>query len=111
MTKPWTRDDTKEWIIQLEHRLEDIDFYLNRTVEWCENHGVWDDEKVFTLSFITVLWVANMRGEDVSKRELLEILGIQGWDAVDDLVYELSAESKNLDYEELLLTVLDRFDD
>jgi hypothetical protein len=36
MTKIWSRDDTKEWVIQLEHRLEDIDYYLKKTVDWCE---------------------------------------------------------------------------
>ena len=32
--KYWSRNDTKEWIVQLEHRIEDIDYYQRRrTVE------------------------------------------------------------------------------
>lgn len=34
--KPWTREDTHKWVIQLENRLEDIGYYLKRTLEWCE---------------------------------------------------------------------------
>ena len=48
----WSRDDTKEWIVQLENRIEDIDYYLNRTVEWCETNGVWDNEKVYDMTYI-----------------------------------------------------------
>ena len=46
MTAPWTRLDTQHWIDQLEHRIEDIDYYLNRTLEWCEDRGVYNDQAV-----------------------------------------------------------------
>jgi len=110
MPKYWSRENTQYWISQLENRIDDIEYYLHRTIEWCEINGVWDEEKVFTLSFITVLWVTNMRNEDISKRELLEILGISGWEDTEDLVYELGKESRQMDHEELLKTVLEKFD-
>lgn len=100
--KPWSRENTREWISQLENRLEDIDYYLARTVEWCENNGVWDDEKVISLSVLTCLWVINMRSESISKRELYEILGIQGWEDVDDCAYQIGDQLSSLDYEEML---------
>ena len=63
MTKYWNRDSTKEWITQLENRLEDLDYYLNRTVEWAENNGLTDQESIFSQGFVTVLWVCHMRSE------------------------------------------------
>ena len=43
----WSRNDTKEWITQLEHRIKDIDYYLERTVAWCEEYGIDDNKVVF----------------------------------------------------------------
>jgi len=102
MTKYWSREDTQHWIVQLENRIEDIDYYLNRTVEWCENNGIWDNEDVFTLSFVTVLWVCHMRNEDVSRKEVYEMLGIAGWEDSEDLVMELGNTLTGLDFEPML---------
>ena len=110
MTKYWSREDTKQWIIQLEHRLEDIDYYLKRAIEWCENNGVWDDEKVFIVSFMTVVWVSSMRMESVSKKEIFEIVGIEGWEDAADQEFKLAEQYKNLDFEEMLDSVKTRFD-
>jgi len=105
--KYWSRDDTKHWIAQLENRIEDIDYYLNRTVEWCENNGAWDRETVFALTFVTVLWVAYMRNEDVSRQEVYELLGIDDWDSVDDAIMELGDQLSGMDFEEMLQKVLE----
>lgn len=102
MKKYWSREDTQYWIAQLENRVEDIDYYLNRTVEWCENNGVWDDEKVFALAFVTVLWVANMRNEEVSRREIYELLGVEDFEDAEDLVMNLGNRLGQLDWEEML---------
>ncbi len=102
MTKYWSRDDTKFWISQLENRIEDIDYYLNRTVEWCENNGIWDDEKVFSLAFVTVIWVSHMRNEEVSRREIYELLGVEDFENTEDLVMELGDRLGHLDWEEML---------
>ncbi len=103
--KYWSRDDTKHWITQLENRIEDIDYYLNRTVEWCENNGIWEQEKVFTLSFVTVLWVSHMRSEEVSRHEIYELLGVEDFDQVEDCVVELGSILSQLDWEEMLKLV------
>jgi hypothetical protein len=108
MIKRWTREHTKEWIIQLENRLEDIDYYLKRTVEWCENNGIWDDEHVFILSFMTILWVSNMREESVTKKEIFELVGIEGWEETIDQEYQLGKEYQNLDFEEMLNFVVSK---
>jgi hypothetical protein len=109
MTKIWSRDDTKEWVIQLEHRLEDIDYYLKKTVDWCEENGIYDDQIVFACASITVLWVSHMRHEPISRREMLEIVGILDWDQVDDFEYRLDDEYSNYDHEEILEAVVNRF--
>lgn len=100
--KPWTREDTKFWISQLEHRIEDIDYYLKKTVEWCENHYVYNDKHVFMLSFLTVVWVSNMRDEPISYVELLEILGMPELIEGEDKIYSLGLELLNVGHEELL---------
>jgi len=102
MTKYWNRDSTKEWIAQLEHRLEDLDYYLNRTVEWAENNGLTDQDSIFSLGFVTVLWVCYMRSEEVSRQEIYELLGIEDWQEADDCVMELGDQLSDLDYEDML---------
>jgi hypothetical protein len=109
MTKYWSRNDTQYWIAQLENRLEDIDYYLNRTVEWCENNGIWSQEKVFSLTFVTVLWVCYMRGEEVSRQEIYELLGIEDYYDCEDHVMELGNQLSGLDYEEMLSLVAETF--
>ena len=37
----------------------------------------WDDDKVFGLAFVTVLWLCHMRSEDVSRKEIIEIMGMK----------------------------------
>ena len=103
--KPWTRENTQDWISQLENRLEDIDYYLNRTVEWCEKQGIWEDEKVMSLAILTCLWVTNMRSEEITRKELYEILGIEGWEDADDCIYYIGDQLSKLDYEEMLVLV------
>ena len=109
MTKYWAREDTQYWIAQLENRLEDIDYYLNRTVEWCENNGYWDQEKVFSLAFVTVLWVCHMRNEDVSRQEIYELLGIEDYYNCEDHVMELGDKLSEMDWEEMLCLVAETF--
>jgi hypothetical protein len=105
----WTRQQTQEWITQIELRVEDIDYYLRRTVEWCETNGIWSDERVFLLSFMTAIWVSHMRQEPISKKEILELLGIPHWEKVDDLEYTLSPEVQQMEFEEMLNHLASKF--
>lgn len=109
MTKFWSRENTQHWISQLELRIEDIDYYLMRTIEWCERNGVWDDETVFALSSLTVIWVSHMRGEPISRRELLEILAVEIWEDVDDAEYTLDPKFLKMDLEEILEQAIQKF--
>jgi hypothetical protein len=106
---PWTRDRTKDWVSQLETRIEDIDYYLQRTVEWCETNEIYDDQAVFACAVMTVVWVSSMRGEPLSRREALEIVGIADADSVDDAEYTLGEEYHDYDHEELLEAVASQF--
>jgi hypothetical protein len=100
--KYWSRDDTKEWIIQLEHRIEDIDYYLDRTAEWCDEYGIDDNRVIFMCSFLTCIWVSQMRGEPITFTELMELLGVEEWDCDEDKIYELDEKFADLDHHELL---------
>jgi hypothetical protein len=102
MTRPWSREDTQHWISQIENRLEDIDYYLHQTVEWCEERGVYNEQAVFACAVMTVIWVSHMRNEPLSKREVLEIVGVVDFYNADDEEYTLSERFHGMDLEELL---------
>ena len=104
--KPWTRDDTRDWISQLENRINDIDYYLSLTTKWCEEHDIYDDRTVFLCAMMTTIWVCYLRGELISTRESFEILGVENWDEIDDEVYEFNPDYANLDHSELLKIVI-----
>lgn len=108
--QPWTRTDTQDWITQLTNRVEDTKYYLHRTLDWCENHCVYDDRKIFMMSFLTCVWVSNMREESITYRELMEILGVEEFDEVLDKIYDLGPKYVGLDHEQLLHQILADFD-
>jgi hypothetical protein len=107
--KYWSRDDTKEWIIQLEHRVQDIDYYLNKTLEWCEDYGVDDNHVVFMCSFLTCIWVSHMRDEPITFTELMEMLGVEEWESDEDKVYELDDRWGSLDFHDFLEQVVEKY--
>lgn len=102
MTKNWNIYDTKLWINQLENRIEDIDHYLNHTVKYCEDNDIINNETVFTLCFLTVLWVSYMREEPISRREIFEILSIKDWEDLPDSPVELGAKLGDFDLQDIL---------
>lgn len=104
----WSRNDTKEWIAQLENRIEDISYYLDQTFSWCEENEIEDDRIIFMCSFLTCIWVSQLRGEDISFTELMEILEIQEWECDEDKFYELDEKWLDLDHSELLTKVVEK---
>ena len=107
--KYWSRDDTKEWIVQLEHRVQDIDYYLNKTLEWCEDYGVEDNHVVFMCSFLTCIWVSHMRGEEITFTELMEMLGVQEWESDEEKIYQLDDRWGDLDFHDFLEQVVEKY--
>ena len=105
MSKYWSRDDTKTWIAHVENRIEDMDYYLNQTIKFCEENNIINNQTVFTLSFLTVLWVSYMREEPISRREIFEILCVKDWDSLPDAPVELGEKFEDIDFEELLIVV------
>lgn len=100
--KPWTREDTQTWIMQLEHRIEDIEYYLHETYQWCEDNDIYREDAVFACMLMTVLWVSSQRDEPLSKREAMEILGVEGWEHIEDEEFVLGQEHINSELDELL---------
>jgi hypothetical protein len=101
----WTRNDTKDWLFQIEHRLYDFDYYLKETLTWCEDHYIYDDKSVFGCCLMTLVWVSHMRGEKLSKNETFEILGITDY-PFDNSIYELNENLQDLDHEDLLNNIV-----
>ena len=107
--KPWTRNDTKEWIIQLEHRVQDMDYYLDKASDWCDEYGIDNNNLIFMCSFLTCVWVSNMRGEHITFNELMEILGVEEWNDDEEKYYELDECWGNLDFHEFLEKVVETY--
>jgi hypothetical protein len=107
--KPWTRDDTKEWVFQIENRIEDIEYYINFTNQWLEEREFDSPYIIATCLIITILWVAAMRNEDVSQREIYEIIGIKDWYEAEDIIFGLNEEYNTLDLEEILEIAIAKF--
>lgn len=100
--KYWSRYDTQLWIAQIENRIEDIDYYLKRTLEWCERNGIYDERQIFICNFLTCIWVSHMRNEQISYKELMELLGLEDLETGEDKIYDLGPKFKDLDHEEML---------
>ena len=107
--KPWTRNDTKEWIVQLEHRVQDMDYYLDKASDWCDEYGIDNNNLIFMCSFLTCVWVSNMRGEHITFNELMEILGVEEWNDDEEKYYELDECWGQLDFHEFLEKVVETY--
>lgn len=105
----WTRNKTKEWIAQLENRIDDIEFYLKKTVQWCDENEVYDERLIFACMIMTASWVSYMRQEPLSKQEIFEILGVEGWENIEDGIFEFNGEYDYLEHEELLQMIVGSF--
>lgn len=106
MHKYWSRDDTRDWIAQIEDRIDDIDHYLSKTIAWCEDNYIYDDRDVFTASFLTCIWVSQLRCETISYIELMEMLGVEEVESEEEKLYELDVEYLDLTHDELLARVM-----
>jgi hypothetical protein len=100
--KYWSRSDTKHWVAQLENRIEDIEYYLGETIDWCERNDIYREDAVFSCMLMTVLWVSTQRSEPLSKREAMELLGVSGWEQVEDEEFVLGAEYADSELGDLL---------
>jgi hypothetical protein len=100
--KYWSRQDTKNWVEQLEDRIDDIAHYLDKTIEWCEENDIENEKTVFMCSFITCIWVSQLRDEPITFTELMEMMGIDMVEIEEEKFYELDAKYINLTHQELL---------
>jgi len=105
----WSRENTKEWIAQLEDRLEDIAHYLEKTSIWCEENEIEDDRVVFMCMFLTCIWVSQLRCEEITYIELMEMLGIEIPVQAEEKFYELDDEYVDFTHHELLTNAVVKF--
>lgn len=98
----WSRDNTKDWIHQIENRVEDFQYYVDRTLNWCEQNDVYSEKTILILTFMTCIWVSTMREEPITFSELMEILNLPLDEKFEDKIYELDDRYKHLDHDQLL---------
>jgi len=107
--KPWTRDDTKDWINLVLGRFEDFEYYRDRTLDYCENHLIEDPDLVTKCVVATLIWVAAHRNETLSFTELLDLLHVPLDDNLtvkDRQIIIPTEELTKLDHQELLQVCL-----
>jgi hypothetical protein len=107
----WSRERTREWLSAIEDSVEDYEYYLRRTLEWCENNNAWSEGKVTACCIMTIIWVSTLRGEEITLRSVLEILGSDDYDLASDDIVELGPEVHSMDLEEILTECMDKFQD
>jgi len=99
--KYWSRSHTRDWINQVQHRLEDINYYLQETARYCDQHGIREDKDVITLSIMTCIWVSSMRNELITLSEVVDLLNLE-LEITSDKTYDLTREMSDLDFEQML---------
>ena len=105
----WSREHTKAWIAQLEDRIADIAEYLERTAEWCEENDVDDERVAFMCMFLTCIWVSQLRCEEITFVELMEMLGVEHLESDEEKFYELDDRYAGLTHRELLARAVATF--
>lgn len=107
----WSREQTREWLAAIEDSVEDYEYYLRRTLEWCENNNAWSESKVLACCVMTIIWVSVLRGETITMRNVLEILGSDDVDLVSDEIVQLGPEVHSMNLEQILARCMDDYPD
>lgn len=105
----WSRENTKEWIAQLEDRIEDIEHYLNKAILWCDQREIDDERTVFMCCFLTCIWVSQLRCEEITYIELMEMLGTEALHSNEEKFYQLDDSFLDLTHNELLTNAVASF--
>jgi hypothetical protein len=108
--KYWSREDTKAYVAQLEDRIEDIAYYIEKTEQWCDENYIDDERVIFMCMFLTAIWVSQLRCEPISYVELMEMLGVEDIPEDEEKFYELNDTYADLTHKELLIRAVKTFD-
>lgn len=98
----WTPDDTRIWIHTVYLKLEAYHSYLQDLVEWCEANEITSEKTIMVLSMMTILWTGYQLGEPVSRQQMFEIMGVDGWECVEDNLLTLPPKYGELELSDLL---------
>jgi len=98
----WSREDTRDWVYQVQLRIEDIHYYLKETTKYCQKHLIYENHDVLVLSIMTCIWVSSMRNELITLSEVVDILGLDYLEIQSDKTYDLNKEMSGLDFEQML---------
>lgn len=112
MSRPWMRENTQEWIAQMENRVADMQYYLQEALLWLALNGYNRPEITVACLTMTCVWVAHMRNECITSHEIMELIGAET-DEVNtpDDIFELSSDYKSWQIEEIWYHVIRQYDD
>lgn len=112
MNRPWSRNDTQEWIAQMETRVADMQYYLGEALLWLASQGYCRPEITIACLTMTCVWVSNMRNEQITAHEIMEMIGASTEDAkTPNSIFELAPQFKGWDIEEIWYHTVRQYDD
>ena len=98
----WNIEDTRLWIHEISLQLEAFDFWLNEMVEWSEKNDIENEQTLFILSMLTILWVGYQLATPISRQLALELLEVPNWEKTEDKQLYLPPKYGELELEVLL---------
>ena len=112
VSKPWLRNDTQEWIAQMENRVADMQYYLEEASLWLSVQGFCRPEIMIACFTMTCVWVAHLRGEQITSHEIMELIGASTEDiSMKNYVFELAPNYQEWQIEEIWYHVVRQYDD
>ena len=94
--------------VDIEH--EDLQGKIWVNTKEIPKNGIDDDRVSFMCMFLTCIWVSQLRDEDITYVELMEMLGIEDLAPGAEKFYELDNKYLNLTHIELLEEAVTHFD-
>lgn len=107
--REWSIADTKEWLMKIQSRVEELKFFMEKTKCWCDEQDIYDSKLIFICCFITCIWVSQTRGESISSLELLDILEVDYPGEPEEKLFFLDSDFAELDHKELLEKAVETF--
>ncbi len=87
-------------------KLEAFNSYMQDMVEWAEQNEITSEKTMMVLSIMTVLWTAYQLGEPITRQQMFELIGVDGWEEVEDRLLALPPKHGELGLFDLLTHVV-----
>ena len=97
--------DTKRYLDHIGSRITTYFNSMNRAKEFVLTNGIYDQELIMNCIVMSLLWVASVRGEELSEDELFMFLGLET-NLAEQKVININPDMKDWGLEEVLEYVI-----